>query len=128
MFVLQTSISHTPFMQLFGIPNCNTVKKARDWLAANHIAYEFMDFKKGVANKQLLANWLEQQPWDKFVNRAGMTWRNLPDDEKALVMDAHSALNLMLDKNSIIKRPVLVKDGKIISIGFSEAIYKELLI
>ncbi len=113
-------------MKLYGIPNCNTVKKARDWLTANHIAYEFHDFKKGAANQALLADWLNQLPWEKLVNRAGMTWRNLPDAEKAIVTDASSALPLMLDKTSVIKRPVLVKDGEIISLGFSEEIYKDL--
>jgi Spx/MgsR family transcriptional regulator len=114
-------------MQLFGIPNCNTVKKARDWLEHNGVAYEFHDFKKNGVNSALLQGWLAQMPWDKLVNRAGMTWRNLSDAEKAAVNDAPSALSLMLEKSSVIKRPVLVKDGKIISLGFTEATYKELL-
>lgn len=114
-------------MQLFGIPNCNTVKKARDWLESNDIAYEFHDFKKNGVTTPLLEGWLKQMPWEKLVNRAGMTWRNLSDTEKATVSDASSALNLMLEKSSVIKRPVLVKDGKIISLGFAEATYKELL-
>ncbi len=115
-------------MQLFGIPNCSTVKKARDWLAANGIAYEFHDFKKNGVSAPLLQSWLTQMPWEKLVNRAGMTWRNLSDTEKTAVRDASSAISLMLDKSSVIKRPVLVKDGKIISLGFSEATYKELLL
>ncbi|MGZ8982604.1 MAG: ArsC family reductase [Methylotenera sp.] len=114
-------------MQLFGIPNCNTVKKARDWLEANGVAYEFHDFKKNGVNQALIEGWLNQMPWEKLVNRAGMTWRNLSDAEKAAVTDAPSALNLMLEKSSVIKRPVLVKDGKIISLGFTEAAYKELI-
>ena len=113
-------------MKLYGIPNCNTVKKARDWLTVNHIAYEFNDFKKGVADHALLTEWLNQMPWEKLINRAGMTWRNLSEAEKALVIDAPSALNLMLEKSSVIKRPVLVKDGKIINLGFSEDNYKDL--
>ena len=113
-------------MKLYGITNCNTVKKARDWLTANHIAYEFNDFKKGVLSQTLLADWLNQMPWEKLINRAGMTWRNLSEAEKALVIDAPSALNLMLEKSSVIKRPVLVKDGKIINLGFSEDTYKDL--
>lgn len=113
-------------MQLFGIPNCNTVKKARDWLASNSIAYQFHDFKKNGIHQELIAGWLDQVPWEKLVNRAGMTWRNLSDAEKAAVIDAPSALNLMLTKPSVIKRPVLVKDGKIVSLGFTEAAYKEL--
>ncbi len=114
-------------MQLFGIPNCSTVKKARDWLANNGVAYTFHDFKKNGVSHDLLAGWLSQMPWEKLVNRAGMTWRNLTDAEKSAVIDANSALNLMLEKSSVIKRPVLVKDGKIISLGFTEASYKELL-
>lgn len=114
-------------MQLFGIPNCSTVKKARDWLANNGVAYEFYDFKKNGVNHALLESWLSQYPWEKLVNRAGMTWRNLSDTEKAAVIDANSALNLMLEKTSVIKRPVLVKNGKILSLGFSETAYQEFL-
>ncbi|MES2181691.1 MAG: arsenate reductase [Pseudomonadota bacterium] len=114
-------------MKLYGIPNCNTVKKSRDWLTTHHIPYEFQDFKKGVANQALLTDWLNQLPWEKLINRAGMTWRNLTETEKSVVVDAPSALSLMLAKSSVIKRPVLVKDGKIISLGFSEAVYQELL-
>lgn len=114
-------------MQLFGIPNCNTVKKARDWLTTHSVAYEFHDFKKNGVSKALLEDWLSQQPWEKLVNRAGMTWRNLSDAEKAAVIDTPSAIKLMLEKSSVIKRPVLVKDGKIACLGFTEAAYKELL-
>lgn len=114
-------------MQLFGIPNCSTVKKARDWLANNGVAYTFHDFKKNGVSHDLLEDWLSQMPREKLVNRAGMTWRNLTEAEKSAVIDANSALNLMLEKSSVIKRPVLVKDGKIICLGFSEASYKELL-
>jgi arsenate reductase len=114
-------------MQLFGIPNCSTVKKARDWLSSNGVAYDFHDFKKNGVNHELLNAWLKQMPWEKLVNRAGMTWRNLTEEEKSAVTDASSALVLMLEKSSVIKRPVLVKDGKIVCLGFSEAAYKELL-
>lgn len=114
-------------MQLFGIPNCNTVKKARDWLENNGVAYEFHDYKKNGVSLDLLENWLKQTSWEKLVNRAGMTWRNLSEPEKAAVQDNESAIKLMLEKSSVIKRPVLVKDGKIMSLGFNEAIYQELL-
>lgn len=113
-------------MQLFGIPNCSTVKKARDWLKHHDVAYEFHDFKKNGVSHALIEGWLAQISWDKLVNRSGMTWRNLTDAEKALVQDAGSALSLMVEKSSVIKRPVLVKDGKIISLGFNEATYNEL--
>ncbi len=114
-------------MQLFGIPNCSTVKKSRDWLSNNGVAYEFHDFKKNGVSHNLLEDWLCQMPWEKLINRAGMTWRNLTDAEKSAVIDTNSALNLMLEKSSLIKRPVLVKDGKIVCLGFSEAAYKELI-
>lgn len=114
-------------MQLFGIPNCSTVKKARDWLSNNAVVYTFHDFKKNGVSHDLLEDWLGQMPWEKLVNRAGMTWRNLTEAEKSAVIDANSALNLMLEKSSVIKRPVLVKDGKIVCLGFTEARYQELL-
>ena len=114
-------------MELFGIPNCSTVKKARDWLTKHHVSYEFHDFKKQGVSSNLLSGWLAQLPWEKLVNRAGMTWRNLSDAEKMAVVDATSALNLMLEKSSVIKRPVLVHDGKIICLGFTEAAYEELI-
>lgn len=113
-------------MKLYGIPNCNTVKKARDWLDANQISYQFHDFKKQGLDATSAQAWLKQQPWEKLVNRAGMTWRNLSDAEKANVIDANSALALMLAKTSVIKRPVLERDGKVIALGFNETEYQSL--
>jgi arsenate reductase len=114
-------------MKLYGIPNCNTVKKARDWLDNNHIAYEFHDFKKQGVTQQLLKNWLAQLPHEKLINRAGLTWRGLDEHTKAGIIDSTSAIALMQEKTSVIKRPVLVKDSKILCLGFDEATYKELL-
>ena len=114
-------------MKLYGIPNCNTVKKARTWLDEHGIAYEFHDFKKSGISATTLQQWLEQVDWEKLVNRAGMTWRGLGEAEKAAVTDADSAIRLMQDKTSVIKRPVLVKDGKILNLGFTEAAYDKLL-
>jgi Spx/MgsR family transcriptional regulator len=113
-------------MKLYGIPNCNTVKKARAWLAENHIEVQFHDFKKDGVNATLINSWLEQAPWEKLVNRAGMTWRGLSDAAKAGVQDKPSALRLMLEKPSVIKRPVLIKDEKILYLGFDETAYGKL--
>lgn len=113
-------------MKLYGIPNCNTVKKARDWLESRSVHYEFHDFKKLGVDIAALENWLNQQPWEKLINRAGMTWRNCSDAEKAAVIDNTSAANLMREKTSVIKRPILEKDGKILSLGFDEATYRKL--
>lgn len=110
-------------MKVYGIPNCNTVKKARAWLDEDGVAYEFHDFKKLGIDEATLQAWLQQQPWEKLVNRAGMTWRGLSDAEKAGVTDADAACRLMREKTSVIKRPVLVKDGKILALGFDEKAY-----
>ena len=113
-------------MKLYGIPNCNTVKKARNWLAEHGVAYEFHDFKKSGISEDTLLQWLGQVEWEKLVNRAGMTWRGLSDVEKAAVTDNASAIKLMQEKTSVIKRPVLVKDGQVLNLGFTEAAYDKL--
>lgn len=112
-------------MKLYGIPNCNTVKKARDWLDANNIAYEFHDFKKQGLDEATIQNWLTQYPWEKLINRAGLTWRGLDDATKSGIIDNASAITLMQAKTSVIKRPVLVEDGKVLCLGFDENAYKE---
>ncbi|HYG33119.1 MAG TPA: ArsC family reductase [Methylophilaceae bacterium] len=114
-------------MKLYGIPNCNTVKKARTWLAEHQADVEFHDFRKDGVDEALLNSWLTQMPWEKLVNRSGMTWRNLDDSAKTAVQDNDSALKLMLKKPSVIKRPVLVENGKILALGFDEAAYHKLL-
>ena len=114
-------------LKLYGIPNCNTVKKARDWLECHAIAYEFHDFKKHGVSVQLLENWLTQVPHEKLINRAGLTWRGLEDSVKAGIIDNASAITLMHAKTSVIKRPILEKDGKILCLGFDETQYQALL-
>ena len=114
-------------MKLYGIPNCNTVKKARTWLAEHQVTADFHDFRKDGLDESLLNDWLAQVSWEKLVNRAGMTWRNLDDETKTSVKDNASATRLMLEKPSVIKRPVLVDGGKILSVGFDEATYQKLL-
>ena len=114
-------------MKLYGIPNCSTVKKARDWLDANSIAYQFHDFKKLNIDAATLGNWLTQVSHDKLINRASLTWRGLTDDVKQSMTNDIAAIHLMIEKTSVIKRPILEKDGKIIALGFSEAQYQLLL-
>ena len=114
-------------MKLYGIPNCNTVKKARTWLSEHQVDVDFHDFKKDGIDETLVEGWLGQMPWEKLVNRSGMTWRNLDEQTKASIRNDASATKLMLEKPSVIKRPVLVEDGKILSVGFDEAAYQKLL-
>ena len=113
-------------MRLYGIVNCGTVKKARDWMALHHIAVEFHDFKKHGLDAETAQNWLKQSDWSKLVNRSGMTWRNLPDEQKQQICDNTSAAQLMLEKPGVIKRPVLEQNGKLLHIGFSEAAYAKI--
>ncbi|MDB5950763.1 MAG: ArsC family reductase, partial [Massilia sp.] len=96
---------------LYGIPNCDTVEKARTWLAAHGLDVGFHDYKKDGLERATVAAWLEQLDWEVLVNRKGTTWRNLPDDQKAAVVDKAAALELMLSNTSVIKRPVLEGAG-----------------
>lgn len=113
-------------MKLYGLPNCGTVKKVRLWLDEKGIAYTFHDFRKDGVTASLLRGWLAQMAYDKLINRAGMTWRELTPDAKAAIQDDASALNLMLTKPAVIKRPVLEKDGKILAVGFNKRDYENL--
>ncbi|HTN94511.1 MAG TPA: ArsC family reductase [Gallionella sp.] len=115
-----------PETRLYGIPNCNTVKKAREWLAQNGIAVEFHDFKKSGLDQATARKWLTQVDWTKLINRNGLTWRGLPEQRKQDIHDAKSALALMLEKASVIKRPVLEQNGKLLQVGFDEAVYSKI--
>lgn len=110
---------------LYGIPNCDTVKKARTWLDSNGSEFVFHDFKKDGITRELIAVWLRDVAWDVLVNRKGTTWRNLPDERKAAIIDAASASELMLESPSVIKRPVLVRNKKT-TVGFSSDLYQQI--
>lgn len=110
---------------LYGIPNCDTVKKARTWLDANGRGYTFHDFKKNGITRELIAGWLRDVSWDVLVNRKGTTWRNLSDEQKTAITDAASATELMLASPSVIKRPVLSGADKT-SVGFSVDAYQQI--
>ncbi len=112
-------------IKLYGIPNCDTVKKARTWLGAHDIAVEFHDFKKQGLSAELAQSWLKQTSWEQLINRKGMTWRGLGDEQKAIANN-NTAQQLMLEKTSVIKRPLLEQDGKLLHIGFDEAAYQKL--
>lgn len=109
-------------MKVYGIPNCNTVKKARDWLDARGLAYEFHDYKKQGVPEALMRKLLLANGWETLVNRSGPTWRKLPDEVKASVRDADSALAVMAANSSVIKRPIVERDGHYL-FGFKEADY-----
>jgi len=109
---------------LYGIPNCDTMKKARRWLDSNGVAYSFHDYKKEGIDAELLATWAETVGWEVLLNRRGMTWRKLPDEDK-LDLDQARAIELMTANPSMIKRPVLITEA-LIEVGFSEQRYSEI--
>ncbi|MGE8142693.1 arsenate reductase [Novosphingobium sp. NPDC080210] len=104
---------------LYGIPNCDTVKKARTWLESRAIPYAFHDYKKTGADAGKLAAWCAAAGWDKVLNRAGTTFRKLPDADKA-DLDQTRAIAVMLANPSCIKRPILEHPGGLL-VGFKEA-------
>ena len=101
---------------LHGIPNCDTVKKARNWLEAQGVAYEFRDYKKQPPTGAELKGWSDAAGWDVLLNKAGTTFRKLPDEDKA-GLDAAKAIDLMVAHPSLIKRPV-VTGTKALLVGF----------
>ncbi|WP_294322620.1 ArsC family reductase [uncultured Sphingomonas sp.] len=106
---------------LYGIPNCDTMKKARTWLDAHGIAYTFHDYKKAGIDRETLAGWVDTLGWETLLNRSGTTFRKLPDADKA-ELDTVKAIDLMLAQPSMIRRPVLVGDGWI-ETGFKPDAY-----
>ncbi len=105
---------------VYGIPNCDTVKRARAWLAEQSVAHEFHDFKKAGVPPQLDA-WCEQLGWERLLNRQGTTWRKLDDAVKANVADAAAAKALMREQPSVIKRPVVAWADGALTVGFDAA-------
>jgi Spx/MgsR family transcriptional regulator len=106
---------------LYGIPNCDTVKKARAWLAEQGVPHPFHDFKKQGVPVDRLDHWLAVAGWDKLLNRKGTTWRQLDAAAQAGVTDAASARALMLAQPSIIKRPVVEWPDGSVTVGFAAA-------
>jgi arsenate reductase (glutaredoxin) len=102
---------------LYGIPNCDTVKKSRAWLEAAGMAYVFHDFKKQGVPEAALRQWVKALGWEVLLNKKGTTWRKLSSAEQLAVVDAPSAVALMLAQPSVIKRPVLTWDADEITVG-----------
>jgi arsenate reductase (glutaredoxin) len=110
-------------MKLYGIPNCDSVKRARAWLNGQDIAYAFHDFKKNGVPADRLDVWLTSVGHTLLVNRKGTTWRQLSDAERAAVQDTDSARLLMLRQASVIKRPVVEWPDGHITVGFDDAVF-----
>ncbi len=109
---------------LYGIPNCDTVRKARKWLTENNVEYQFHNFKKDGLEQAVLEQWVDDSGWEVLLNKRGTTWRKLPDEVKSDI-DRNKAIQIMLENTSIIKRPVLDKN-KTFYVGFKEELYQSL--
>ena len=110
---------------IYGIKNCETMKKAFAWLDGHGMAYAFHDYKKEGIERKRLEAWCKELGWETLLNRAGMTFRKLPDKDKA-ALNAAKAVKLMTEQPSMIKRPVLASDGRLL-VGFKPDAYKAAL-
>ena len=115
-------------IELFGIKNCNTVKKALDWLVLNKIDFNFIDVKKDLTSEHL-NQWFQNLPSDlnplMFVNQRGITWRNLADSDKQLINTTKGIIELILQKPSVMKRPVVVNNKNVVLLGYDEEKYQK---
>jgi arsenate reductase (glutaredoxin) len=120
MHQLSLNLSQNTHMTitLYGIPNCDTVKKSRAWFDERGIAYQFHDFKKQGVPIAALRQWVKALGWEALVNKKGTTWRKLDAVAQAAVHDEDSAIALMLSQASVIKRPVVQRGSKL-SVGYA---------
>lgn len=111
--------------QVYGIPNCDTVKKALTWLKDHEIAYEFNDYKKKGITPQKLKAWSKQLGWEALLNKKGTTWKNLDAATQAKITNEKAAIALLVDHTSMIKRPLIEKGEKVVALGFDAEVYEE---
>lgn len=112
---------------LYGIPNCNSVKKAQNWLVQNGIEYNFYNYKKTGASQTKLQNWCNQFGWQQILNKNGLTYKKLDIAAKAIINNQQTAINFMLNATSSIKRPILETQNQTI-LGFDAAAYGKIFI
>lgn len=111
---------------IYGIKNCDTMKKARAWLDEHGVAYDFHDYKLSGIERERVVRWSKKVGWETLLNRAGTTFRKLPDKDK-LALNEAKAISLMLEQPSMIKRPVLDPGGGRLLVGFKPETYAEFL-
>ncbi len=110
---------------LYGIPNCNTVKKSVTWLQKHKIAFGFHDYKKLGITAEKLKQWSSQVGWENLLNKKGTTWRKLDEKTQASITNEKAALQLLAANTSAIKRPLIEKGNKVIVLGFDEEQYQK---
>jgi Spx/MgsR family transcriptional regulator len=111
-------------LTVYGIKNCNTVKKSLDWLKRHKIEFEFHDYKTKGIEPAKLKDWSKQVGWEKLVNKKGTTWRQLDEKVQNKITSEKAAIDLMVEKASVIKRPLIESGTTILALGFDEAEYK----
>ena len=111
--------------KIFGIPNCDSIKKTIDWFKDNHIEYDFHNYKKDGIEKSTLALWCKTVGWEMLFNKKGSTWKKIAHEFECISINEKLAIDIMLKNNSIIKRPVVVYQNEII-VGFDEEKLKTL--
>jgi len=115
-------------MTVYGIKNCSTVKSALDWLRKHNIEFEFHDYKaKGITDAKL-KSWCKQVGWESLVNKRGTTWRQLDEKVQAKVTSESAAIELMKEKTSVIKRPLIEINDSVVLLGFDEKEYTTKLV
>ncbi len=115
-------------LTIYGIPNCDTVQKTIAWFKANNITFEFYDYKKNGITTAKLRPWCKQKGWEVLLNKKSTSWRDLDKEAQANITDAKTAIAVMVKTPSIIKRPVVEKNGKIAAVGFDKAVYEKLFL
>jgi len=112
---------------LYGIKNCDTIKKARRWLDAHQVEYRFHDYRVDGLDAELLDGFIAELGWEALLNTRGTTWRKLDESLRATINDAQSAASLMREMPAIIKRPLLCAPGKPMLLGFNESSYEKFI-
>jgi len=113
-------------MILYGIKNCNTVKSAIEWLRKRKIDFEFHDYKSKGVTEAKLKDWSGQVGWETLINKRGTTWRQLNEASQAKIVNGAAAIAFMKNSTSVIKRPLIEHNGKVVTVGFDEIEYKKI--
>ncbi|MES2416841.1 MAG: Spx/MgsR family RNA polymerase-binding regulatory protein [Bacteroidota bacterium] len=114
-------------MILYGIPNCNTVKKAQDWLKAHELEFKFHNFKKEGITAEKLTEWFNVFGWEKVINKNGLTFKQLSKEEQVAISSPVKAITYLMQHTSAIKRPIIEQNGKPVLLGFVEGDYLDKL-
>jgi arsenate reductase len=112
--------------KVYGIPNCDMIKKTSNWLREKKISFEFHDYKQQGISAEKLADWCNQKGWETIFNKRSTTWKELDPATQAKTTNQSAAIKLMQEHTSIIKRPVIEHNGQVVAVGFNEKEYKEI--